>query len=118
MGNLTCSIRWFVAILLIQAGGFAVAEIGSVAHPDGAATVAETIMCTNLVSGARWQIVIDEGHHTVDSNPARFSAGEISWRDMRDGGHYTLDRKSGKLTVVFASSTGGYFIYDRCELKN
>jgi len=110
--------RLFVASLLVQRGGFAMAEVDSAAHPNSATTVTEVVMCTNLASGARWEINIDRGRHTVDSYPARFSAEEISWHDLRDGGHYTLDRKSGKLTVVFASSTGGYFIYDRCQLKN
>jgi len=54
----------------------------------------------------------------VDSNPARISAAEISWHDATDGGNYTLDRKSGNLTVIVASSTGGYFLRDRCNLEN
>ena len=51
----------------------------------------------------------------MDSNPAPISDAEISWHDKTDGGNYTLDRKSGKLTVIIASSTGGYFLYDRCR---
>jgi hypothetical protein len=61
---------------------------------------------------------IDYDKATVDSNPARISDAEISWRDATDGGNYTLDRKSGKLTAIAASSTGGYFIYHRCKLEN
>lgn len=117
MTNLLSITRLFVASLLVQRCGVAVAEVESAMHPNSATAVTEVVMCTNLASGARWQINIDRRRHTVDSYPARFSADEISWHDMRDGGHYTLDRKSGKLTVVFASSTGGYFIYDRCQLK-
>ncbi len=75
-----------------------------------------TMTCTNLASGVTWKITLDLGHRTVDRNPARISSAEISWRDAKDGGSYTLDRKSGRLTVIFASSTGGYFIYDRCRL--
>lgn len=89
--------------------GLALAAISAMAQP------AETVMtCTNPASGAAWQIRIDFGRSTVDANAARISDTEIAWRDARDGGHYTLDRKSGKLTVVVASSTGGYFLYDRC----
>src|ERR1700693_5348808 len=62
--------------------------------------------CTNLYSGSNWQIRIDYGKATVDSNPARISDAQISWRDASDGGNYTLDRKSGKLTGILASSTG------------
>ena len=76
------------------------------------------ITCTNPASGTQWQIKIDYDQSTVDSNPARISDGDISWHDASDGGNYTLDRKSGDLTVVVASSTGGYFLYDRCKLVN
>jgi hypothetical protein len=61
---------------------------------------------------------IDYDRVTVDSNPAQISAAKISWHDAKDGGNYTLDRVSGNLTVIVASSTGGYFLYDRCALKN
>jgi hypothetical protein len=72
--------------------------------------------CTNPASGAQWQIRIDYGRHTVDSHPARFSDAEIYWHDARENTDYTLDRKSGNLTVVVPSSTGGYFIHDNCKL--
>jgi len=77
-----------------------------------------TITCTNPASGATWQIRIDYGHGTVDSYPASVSDAEISWHDSTDGGHYTLDRHSGALTVVVASSTGGYFLHDHCAVQN
>jgi hypothetical protein len=72
--------------------------------------------CTNLVSGASWRIRINFERSTVDANPARISGAKISWHDATDGGNYTLDRKSGNLTVIVASSTGGYFLHDRCRL--
>ncbi len=77
-----------------------------------------TITCTNPASGATWQITIDYQRATVDSNPASISDAEISWHDAKDGGHYTLDRASGNLTVIVASSTGGYFLHDHCRLHN
>jgi hypothetical protein len=77
-----------------------------------------TITCTNLASGASWPIRINYDKGMVDSNPARISDAQISWHDANDGGNYTLDRKSAKLTVVVASSTGGYFLYHRCRLEN
>ncbi len=76
------------------------------------------VTCSNVASGASWQIRIDYDRATVDSNPARISDAQISWHDATDGGNYTLDRKSEKLTVVVASSTGGYFLYHRCRLAN
>ena len=76
------------------------------------------ITCTNPASGTNWQIRIDFDRSTVDSNPARISNATISWRDAKDGWNYTLDRKSGNLTAVVASATGGNFLFDRCELEN
>jgi hypothetical protein len=87
--------------------------------PDNRAWAVESaVTCTNPASGARWQIRIDYERSTVDAYPASITDGNISWRDASDGGNYTLDRRSGKLTVVVASSTGGYFLYDQCKLNN
>ena len=84
----------------------------------GPALASETmITCANPASGASWQIGIDYDKATVDSNRARIGVAEISWHDAKDGGNYTLDRNSGELTVVVASSTGGYFLHDRCQLE-
>jgi hypothetical protein len=74
------------------------------------------VTCTNPVSGASWQIVIDYRQSTVDTYPAKVSRAAISWFDPRDGGSYTLDRGSGALTATAASSTGGYFRHSRCRL--
>jgi hypothetical protein len=75
------------------------------------------ITCTNPVSGASWQIMIDYRKATVDSYPAAITRGEISWFDPKDGGNYRLDRTSGDLTASVASSTGGYFRHSRCSLE-
>ena len=92
--------------------GMAAPAISAEAHGETAVT------CTNVASGANWQIRIDYDKGTVDSNPARISDAQISWRDATDGGNYTLDRKSAKLTVILASSTGGYFLHHRCKLEH
>ena len=76
------------------------------------------ITCTNPVSGANWQIKVDYDRSTVDSNPARISDTEISWQDAADRWNYSLDRKSGDLTIILASATGGNFLHDRCKLEN
>jgi hypothetical protein len=81
----------------------------------GAQSPESVFNCTNLASGAGWQIKINFQASTVDSNPARISSSTISWRDSSDGANYSLDRSTGNLTVVVASSTGGYFIHDRCR---
>ena len=94
--------------------GLVLAPAVAGAAPHGAATV----ICTNPVSHASWQIRIDLEAGTVDSNPARVSAAKITWHDPTDGGNYTLDRRSGDLTVVLASSTGGYFLHDHCALDS
>jgi len=80
--------------------------------------VETAIVCTNPASGATWQILVDYDKRTVDSYPARVDDTKISWHDAKDGGNYTLDRDSGKLTVIVASSTGGYFLHDRCKPRN
>ncbi|HEY2534374.1 MAG TPA: hypothetical protein VGJ20_41740 [Xanthobacteraceae bacterium] len=103
---------WYGAV------GIGVLAVGIAALANGAQAGETAITCTNPASGARWQIEIDYDRSTVDSNPAAISEANISWHDAADGGHYTLDRKSGNLTVIVASSTGGYFLYDRCELEN
>jgi hypothetical protein len=109
-----------VAIMgLIQSGLVALA-IGvalTIIAGEAQASVTE-IICTNQTSGTSWQIRIDYDRQTVDSNPASISDDEIAWHDKADGGNYTLDRKSGKLTVVFASSTAGHFLYHHCKLEN
>ena len=84
----------------------------------GAGAEGVAVTCTNPFSGASWQIAIDYDLKTVDSNPALIDEAEISWRDANDGWRYTLDRKSGALTVVLASSTGGNFLHDQCRLPN
>jgi hypothetical protein len=75
------------------------------------------VTCTNLASGSSFQITIDYDRSTVDTNPAQISDHEISWRDERRW-NYTLDRTSGNLTIILASSTGGSFLYDRCKLEH
>jgi hypothetical protein len=89
--------------------------------PVGAARAeagATAITCTNPASGTTWQIQIDYRKGTVDSYPADITDATIAWHDPKDGGNYTLDRKSGSLTVIVASSTGGYFLHHRCRLNN
>lgn len=86
--------------------------------PAEAGADALAVACTNPYSGTTWQIRIDYDRSTVDANPARIGDATISWHDAKDGGNYTLDRASGALTVIVASSTGGYFLHDRCKLPN
>lgn len=74
------------------------------------------VTCTNPASGTTWQITIDFDHATVDTNPAKVSDAQVAWRDAKDLWNYTLDRKTGELTIIVASSTGGYFLHDTCKL--
>ena len=112
-----------LALTLLAAGigvGIGALAVGITAPPTaGELPHGETaITCANPASGTTWQIRIDYDNRAVNSNPARISDTQISWYDATDGGNYSLDRKSGKLTVIVASSTGGYFIHDRCSLEN
>jgi len=102
----------------ILAAGAAVFTAGLAVSMTGAGQEGETaITCTNPVSGASWQIMIDYRNATVDSYRANISKAEISWFDPKDGGNYTLDRKSGALTASVASSTGGYFRRSQCSVE-
>jgi len=104
--------RFHLALPLVVA---LAASAGAAAEPPHGE---QAVTCTNPSSGTSWQIRIDYDHATVDSYPAHIREADISWHDAHDGGNYTLDRTSGKLTVVVASSTGGYFLYDNCRLEN
>lgn len=94
-------------------GGLA-AGMAGFAAPAAAQPATSVLSCTNPASGATWQIHVDFAQGTVDANAARISDDTVVWHDAKDGGNYALDRKTGKLTVTVASSTGGYFLYDRC----
>ena len=104
--------------LIRLAAALAVLTAPVAAAPAGAKAVAggTDITCTNPYSGATWRIRLDTARGTVDAYPARIGTDEISWHDAKDGGNYTLDRHSGALTVVLASSTGGYFLHDNCRM--
>jgi hypothetical protein len=96
----------------------ALAAAAIAASGGGAGAEGVAVTCTNPFSGASWQIAIDYDLKTVDANPAFIDQAEISWRDAKDGWRYTLDRKSGALTVILASATGGNFLHDQCRLPN
>ena len=99
------------AALAGLAAGVAGQAVNAVAQERPAA-----VTCTNPVSGASWQIVIDYRRSTVDANAAAITPSGISWFDPKDGGNYSLDRKSGALTAGVASSTGGFFRRAQCTL--
>jgi hypothetical protein len=106
--------RWPLGRTRALAAGIVALWIGMTV----AAISGETaVTCTNPISGANFQIKVDYDRSTVDTNPAMINEREISWRD-ENRWNYTLDRKSGKLTIILASSTGGSFLYDRCALEN
>jgi hypothetical protein len=110
MMMLNFRIRLFAVAILVAAASRVVC---GAAVPDERA-----ITCTNPASGTTWQIKVDYVRSMVDAYPATISDAKITWHDAKDGGNYTLDRKSGALTFVAPSSTGGYFIFDRCSLDN
>jgi uncharacterized membrane protein len=108
------SLTWRSVTAMAALAAMITLPVGA-ARAEAAATA---ITCTNPASGTTWQIQIDYRKGTVDSYPARITDATISWHDAKDGGNYTLDRKSGSLTVIVASSTGGYFLHHRCRLNN
>ena len=104
-------IRILAVGLAGLAAGLAVRTPNANAQPSAGA-----VTCTNPANGASWQIAIDYGKGTVDSQPAQITPAKISWFDPNDGGNYTLDRNSGNFTAIIASSTGGYFRRGHCNL--
>jgi len=76
-----------------------------------------SFQCVNSASGASWTLMVDDQKRTVDGTPADMSAARISWRDAASGGIYDLDLKSGALTFTNSSSTGGYMLFHRCQMK-
>jgi hypothetical protein len=87
---------------------------GALLAPQIGAAAEVRLRCTNPYSGAQWYIQIDYERRTVDSFPAQITPTQIKWHDSVGRGYYELDRGSGALTVVFASSTGGYALHDTC----
>jgi len=109
--------RSFTACARAAAIAAPAAGLAFVGFGVGAARAAAvSVTCTNPYSGASWRIAIDYDLKTVDSNPASIDETQIWWRDAKDGWRYTLDRKSGALTVVLASATGGNFLFDQCRM--
>lgn len=112
MGGSVLSRSLAASVGALAALGLAIAFSAIAA---AAPTGEKAITCTNPSSGASWQIKVDYDHNTVDSLPAEISDTQISWHTT-GGENYKLDRTSGNLTVVVASSTGGYFLNDTCKL--
>jgi hypothetical protein len=48
--------------------------------------------------------------------PARITAKAISWKDATYH-YYDFDRTTGALDMHVASSTGGFYLTDRCVFK-
>jgi len=84
---------------------------GGSAVPAGTSS----LRCVNPSSGYAWTVRIDEAHGRIDGLPAEIGARRLRWRDASDGTVYELDRGSGELNVIRASSTGGYILTDRCR---
>lgn len=98
-----------IGMAIIASSG--VTGVGGAALADPAA-----LHCTNTTSGATWEIPVDLAHGTVDQVPARVTDGAISWKDTTMH-YYDFDRRTGALDMHVASSTGGFYLTDRCVLK-
>jgi hypothetical protein len=81
-----------------------------------ARAAAAALHCTNTTSGATWDIPVDLAHGEVDRVPAKITDGAISWEDSTLH-FYDFDRSTGNLEMHVASSTGGFYLTDRCVLK-
>ncbi len=97
--------RRLIGVALGLAGWVSAASAGPLA-----------LHCTNTTSGATWDIPVDLAQGTVDKVPARITDGAISWEDTTMH-FYDFDRRTGLLDMHVASSTGGFYLTDRCVLK-
>ena len=84
---------------------------------DSAHAAAITYRCTNPKSGTTWEVNVDYDRGTADSFPAEITGSQIAWHDTLHGGYYFLDRASGALTFLNASSTGGYATHHTCQAE-
>jgi len=82
---------------------------------DSAHAAATTFRCTNPKSGTTWEVKVDYDRGTADSFPAEITGSQIAWHDTLHGGYYYLDRATGALTFLNASSTGGYATHHTCQ---
>jgi hypothetical protein len=94
----------------------AIAALLTASRSQLASATVATLRCSNPYSGAMWDLTIDYDRSLADAFPAEITQTRISWHDTSHGGYYLLDRRSGALTVTYASSTGGFSLRDRCEL--
>jgi hypothetical protein len=95
----------------VAAAAMSSAACGSVS----AHAAAITFRCTNPKSGTTWEVNVDYDRGTADSFPAEITGNQIVWHDTLHGGYYYLDRESGALTFLNASSTGGYATHHKCR---
>ena len=96
-----------LAVVLIAAMGGEAA----IAAPDAAMA----LHCRNTTSGATWTIPVDLAGKRVEHQPARITPAAISWED-KTLHFYRFDRKTGVLEMHAASSTGGFYLRNRCVL--
>ncbi len=81
-----------------------------------AAAPVQQLRCTNSESGSSWTVVVNFDRGRVDSLPASITDDWISWYDPKQG-HFELERRTGKLELRNASSTGGYFLHYMCRAE-
>jgi hypothetical protein len=98
-----------------RAAAFAITGL-SLILPGMAIAAPAVIPCRNTTSGATWTITVDPQAATVDGIPAHVSQWVISWKDT-EGHFYDLHRDTGALEMHVASSTGGFYLTDRCSVS-
>ncbi len=103
-------IMFYGLLLAVNAQGLIAFGYPQTAHAEEA-----VLRCTNQHSGVTWDVKVDAERGTVDAFPAHITQSRITWHDTVHGGYYDLDRVSGRLTVVYASSTGGYTLFHECH---
>jgi hypothetical protein len=92
------------------------AAIGGLVLVIAGAAEAENLKfhCSNVASGASWDIAVDLDNRRVENLPATIDARTINWSDAENR-TYELDRATGAMRMRNASSTGGYYLYYTCK---
>jgi len=102
-------LKRLIGVALVVCLGLAGSAAAAIAAP-------RALHCTNTTSGATWDIPVDLAHGRVDQVPAHITDGTISWEDTTMH-YYDFDRRTGLLDMHVASSTGGFYLTDRCVLN-
>jgi hypothetical protein len=105
-----------VAVSIALAGGWFLLAPYFAGDRSVPGTPAASFHCVSADNNGTWTLKVDYAAGTVNGDPAEFTDQQITWHNSAAGGYYELDRKSGKLTIRYASAVGGFLMWRSCHL--